>query len=112
MDVFQQLFRGIPAIELDVDGPARGQERFQRLQDRAGQVELAPKAKPVLGGAMAIEPPYCLVAQIEPQVDCGRQVPGAQGAFEVAKGFMVAGTARGGICKSCVWELLRRRASP
>src|SRR5436309_15505282 len=95
MDVSQQLFRGIPAIELDVDGPARGQERSQRLQDLAGQVELAPKAKSVLGGAMAIESPHRLVAKIEPQVNRGRQVPDARGAFEGAEGLVVAGTARG-----------------
>ena len=77
--------------DLDVDGPARRQQRFQPLQDLAGQVELAPKVEPMLGGTMAIEPPHRLVSQIEPQVDRGRKVPDAQGTFEVAKGLVVAG---------------------
>jgi len=82
--------------DLDVDGPARRQQRFQPLQDLAGQVELAPKVEPMLGGTMAIEPPHRLVSQIEPEVDRGRKVPDAQGTFEVAKGLVVAGLARGG----------------
>src|SRR4051794_26235440 len=64
MDVFQEFFRGIPTVELDVDGPARGQQWFQRLQDVPGQMELAAKVDSVLGGTMAIEPPHRLVPQI------------------------------------------------
>ena len=81
--------------DLDVDGPARRQQRFQPLQDLAGQVELAPKVEPMLGGTMAIEPPHRLVSQIEPQVDRGRKVPDAEGTFEVAKGLVVAGLCGG-----------------
>ena len=59
-------------------------------------MELAAKVEPVLGGPMTIEPPHGLVSEIEPQVDRGREVTGAQGTFEVAKGLVVAGLARGG----------------
>src|SRR3954452_5179875 len=45
---------------------------------------------------MAIESPYRLVPQIEPQVDRGREVAGARGTFQIAKGLVVAGPAWGG----------------
>jgi hypothetical protein len=59
-------------------------------------VELAAEVEPVLGGTMAIEPPHRLVPQVEPQVDRGREVADTQGAFQIAKGLVVAGTTRGG----------------
>ena len=40
---------------------------------------------------MAIESPHGLVAQIKSQVDRGGEIPGARGAFQVAKGLVEAG---------------------
>jgi hypothetical protein len=45
---------------------------------------------------MTIESPHGLLAQIEPQVDRGGEIPGAQGTFQVAERLVVAGLARGG----------------
>src|SRR4051794_13677913 len=59
-------------------------------------MELAAEVDPALGGTVAIEPPYRLVPQIEPQVGRGREVAGAEGTFPIAKGLVVAGLARGG----------------
>ena len=63
----------------------------------ARQMDLAAKVHPVLGSTVAVEPPHRLVPQIEPQVGRGREVADAQGTFQVAKGLVVAGLARGGL---------------
>ena len=43
---------------------------------------------------MTIESPHRLVAEVEPQIDRGCEIPSPQGAFQVAKGLVVARLAR------------------
>ena len=57
---------------------------------------LAAKVKPMLRSTTAIEPSHGLVAEVEPQVDRGREVTGAESTFQVAESLVIAGLVRGG----------------
>ena len=96
-DVFEQLPRGVPTVELDGDRPTPRQERLERFQDVARQAELAAEAQPALRSTMTIESPHRLSTQVQSQVDGGREIPGPRRAFQVTKGLVVARLARGGL---------------
>ena len=65
MDVLQQPLRGVPTVELDVNGPVRRQQRLEGFEHGAGQRILAAKSQTPLGGAVTVESAYRLGTQVQ-----------------------------------------------